>query len=285
MNEREQKALEILQDIYVQNLEQNERIYALIQEYEQENPQSQDSQSDEFPFKKGDVVQLSESGKKNCGLSQSFVGKAIFRGQSKTVGHCTVLEMLEDEERKSSGGGQNGWWNFEKENLKHLEKVSSDKPSEYKNGDRVKLVTDYWGDGSYNPIWGGSEGNILGTIDGVKQVKQGESIIKEQGEYTEYHIAWDNGKGNSSYKYDHLELATQADEEKAKEPLATPVKKTRKKRVKASETELTTAGEKVETLEAGAGGTEESAPKSEVASSEKVFCTLCNKEHTRGTHD
>ncbi len=52
-------------------------------------------------------------------------------------------------------------------------------------GDRVKLVGNYYSDGDGNPVWGGREGKIKGTvISGIN----------------EYRVRWDNGIENSGYR-------------------------------------------------------------------------------------
>ncbi len=62
----------------------------------------------------------------------------------------------------------------------------------FKKGDRVKLITNKWGDYENNPRWGGEFGKMLGTISA-------DSL--EDTDFTDS-VKWDNGKINSYKKGD-----------------------------------------------------------------------------------
>lgn len=55
-------------------------------------------------------------------------------------------------------------------------------------GDKVKLITNDYGDSPDNPVWGGEEGNVVGYID--------EVYTKEVG------VKWNNGIHNSYFMRD-----------------------------------------------------------------------------------
>ena len=60
----------------------------------------------------------------------------------------------------------------------------------FKVGDRVKYISFIFGDHSYNPLWGGRHGKVVGTISNIDY---------------EYLVDWDNGHTNT-YDDDDLEL-------------------------------------------------------------------------------
>jgi hypothetical protein len=77
--------------------------------------------------------------------------------------------------------------------------------SKFKVGDRVKYVSDKYGDIDSNPKWGGICGNVIGTIMRVTPYRVG---------LCEYFIEWDNGTENSAYTDDDLEFAKKEKKEK-----------------------------------------------------------------------
>lgn len=65
----------------------------------------------------------------------------------------------------------------------------------FKKNDRVKYVSGKYGDGPDNPLWGGPQGNIVGTIT-------------ETNNFGGYAVRWDNNTHNSyNTDYPHLEFA------------------------------------------------------------------------------
>lgn len=56
----------------------------------------------------------------------------------------------------------------------------------FENGERVKLVTNIYGDCENNPVWGGSCGFVQGTVLGTKKYGKHPVLL-------ETYIKWDNG--------------------------------------------------------------------------------------------
>lgn len=80
--------------------------------------------SEQYPFEIGERVQLNRCMcHDDLGNNNRFRGKAIFHGQSDTHRDCWALELLEDEEGKTHGSAQWGWWDFTKAYTNHLESV------------------------------------------------------------------------------------------------------------------------------------------------------------------
>ena len=61
----------------------------------------------------------------------------------------------------------------------------------YKIGDRVAYVGGEHGDYKNNPLWGGIEGKVMGTVTSYKGIESWMGV------------AWDNGSHNS---YKHTDL-------------------------------------------------------------------------------
>lgn len=80
----------------------------------------------------------------------------------------------------------------------------------FKIGDKVKYVSDHYGDEITNPKWGGNYGNIAGKIDG--------------GCDNSWEIEWDNGEHNSGYEDDDLELIIKTINTKGMKNLAAAAK-------------------------------------------------------------
>ncbi len=66
--------------------------------------------------------------------------------------------------------------------------------TKFKIGDRVKYIDNIYGDSINNPLWGGSYGYIVGTVD---QIEDKDVVC----------VAWDN-KGHNSYRLGTLELVS-----------------------------------------------------------------------------
>lgn len=64
-----------------------------------------------------------------------------------------------------------------------------------KKGDKVILISKCWGDEDSNPLWGGSQGHVIGSIG---------SIGSSRG--LDIHVDWDNDYCNS-YKRSDLRSA------------------------------------------------------------------------------
>jgi hypothetical protein len=63
-----------------------------------------------------------------------------------------------------------------------------------KIGEKIKLISYYYGEAPGNPVWGGRHGEIEGTVTNVGA-----------GEMPTIWVNWDNGKKNT-YMYKHLKL-------------------------------------------------------------------------------
>ena len=67
----------------------------------------------------------------------------------------------------------------------------------FSKGDRVKYISDKYGDSAYNPRWGGNHGCIQGTV------------LREQrvigNKVCDIPVRWDN-KEQNSYRFIDLEL-------------------------------------------------------------------------------
>lgn len=77
-------------------------------------------------------------------------------------------------------------------------------------GEQVKLVSDQHGDDEFNPLWGGGEGYVVGT---VKEIEIAPMPVI---------VAWNNGRQNSYFESDLEQLLTTKDETVLKE--STPMK-------------------------------------------------------------
>jgi len=66
----------------------------------------------------------------------------------------------------------------------------------FRKGDRVRYISEEWGDSEDNPLWGGEHGHIVGTV--------GEYVSTEEDDLT-MGVKWDNGKFNT-YTIADLEL-------------------------------------------------------------------------------
>jgi hypothetical protein len=69
-------------------------------------------------------------------------------------------------------------------------------------GDKVKLITRYWGDWEGNPVWDGEYGKIEGTIIGFH-----ENTRINSDEWID--VNWSNGHKNSYHAKD-LEIIKKA---------------------------------------------------------------------------
>jgi hypothetical protein len=67
-----------------------------------------------------------------------------------------------------------------------------------KVSDRVKLITRYHGESEWNPVWGGSQGNVLGTVI--------EEADEDRGTWAK--VKWDNGNTNT-YRIGDLEFVAE----------------------------------------------------------------------------
>ena len=69
----------------------------------------------------------------------------------------------------------------------------------FKKGDRVKLVSDYYGEAEANPVYGGEFGKIIGTVSSIE--------VSGSGAKTTF-VRWDNGYSNGyDDEQETLELA------------------------------------------------------------------------------
>jgi len=67
----------------------------------------------------------------------------------------------------------------------------------YKKGERVKLtIKDYYRDEKFNPLWGGKQGKVVGTVGHA-----GGTYKSVTGCFLD--VKWDNGEGNT---YRHVDL-------------------------------------------------------------------------------
>lgn len=63
-----------------------------------------------------------------------------------------------------------------------------------KIGDKVKLISYYYGEADSNPVWGGKHGYMEGTVTSVGSGKMPTVWVK-----------WDNDRKNT-YMYKHLKI-------------------------------------------------------------------------------
>jgi hypothetical protein len=112
---------------------------------------------DKQTFKVGDRVRM----KRGSFNVNSFEGEAIYRGQSEASARCIALELL--TERKC-GSAQNGWWNYIKEDLDDMEKLSpSDEPKPEKKF--MNITPDFFIETQFYPFPDFSQQETIRRID------------------------------------------------------------------------------------------------------------------------
>ncbi len=67
-----------------------------------------------------------------------------------------------------------------------------------KVGDKVMLVSDSYGDSKVNPVWGGANGKVLGTVSSVGDV----STLTTR-------VSWDILNTSNNYKHSNLQLLSE----------------------------------------------------------------------------
>lgn len=136
-----------------------------------------------MPFKVGDKVRKIRSGPLDWEANGRSEGIAM-----GTI--CTISEVNGNYICVKGSGIIISPLHFEL-----VESIETNKTNMLKKGDRVKLISDHYGDYANNPVWGGSQGKIMGIYMGTGSVD------------------WDNGRSNN-YDDKYLEKLEKVEEVK-----------------------------------------------------------------------